>query len=312
MQNHTIGIDISKDRLDVHRLPDGTSHAFSNDRQGTSALAKWLSASPVDRIVFEATGQYHQLLEKNLGREGFPLAKVNPRQARRFAEAAGVLAKTDTVDAVILARLGQALAPALSPAPDEQIMALKELHLARHALIKDRTASRNRLKRVTLPLLKRQIRLRLEQIERQLAAVNTEMIALVKANGKLRRQFEILLSIPGIAEAAAMALLAEMPELGGLENKHAASLAGLAPATRQSGKWTGRARIRGGRRLARQALYMPALAACRFNPDLARTYQRLREQGKPSKIAITAVMRKLLVLANALIKKDQCWQPSAC
>lgn len=312
MENTTIGIDISKDRLDVYRLPDGTSRSFSNNCQGIAALAKWLSASPVERIVFEATGHYHQRLEQTLGRSGLPLAKVNPRHARRFAEALGVLAKTDPVDAVVLARFGQALAPALSPIPDEQIMALKELHLARHALIKDRTASRNRLKRLTLPLLMRQVRLRLDQIERQLAAVDSAMMALVRADRTLSRRLDILVSIPGIAQAAAMALLVEMPELGGLENKRAASLAGLAPGTRQSGQWTGRARIRGGRPLPRQALYMPALVACRFNPDLAQTYERLREQGKPPKVAITAVMRKLLVLANALLKQDRCWQPSTC
>lgn len=311
MEQATIGIDISKDRLDVYRLPEGTRRSFPNDGRGIAALTKWLSGSPLGRIIFEATGHYHRRLEQDLGRSGFPVSKVNPRQARRFAEAVGVLAKTDTVDACILARFGQALSPALSPVPDDQILALKELHLARHALIKDRTATRNRLKRLTLPLLKRQARLRLAQIERQLAAVDSAMMALVRDDGALSRRFDILLSIPGVAQAAAMALLVEIPELGSLENKRAASLAGLAPATRQSGQCTGRARIRGGRPLPRQALYMPALVACRFNPDLAKTYQRFREQGKPPKVAITAIMRKLLVLANTLLKKDRRWQPYA-
>ncbi len=303
----TIGIDISKEWFDAHRLPDGTAKRFSNDKTGCRDLLAWIGREPIARVIYEPTGAYHRLLEDALGRAGLPLAKVNPRQARRFAEAIGVLAKTDRVDAAGLARMGAALQLPQTPPADEKLADLKDLHMARRALVKDRTAARNRQKIVRVALIKRQLAQRLKQIERQIQAIDTAIDQRIRHDPVLRRRFEILISIPGISNTTAATLLAEMPELGTLEAKQTASLAGLAPVIRQSGTWRGRAHIRGGRATLRQALYMPALVATRFNPDLKASYTRLRSAGKPPKVAITAVMRKLIITANALLRDNRNW-----
>ena len=309
MKNNTIGIDVSKDHLDAYRLNDGGSRRFANDRSGHRAFVNWLAQTPVDRVVFEPTGPYHRAFERALGVAGVPYAKVNPRQARRFAEAVGTLAKTDRMDAAMLARMGALLELQTRPPRTEAMLELKELHLAREALVKDRTAAKNRRNALTASLLKRQNAQRLEQIERQMAAIEAAILEQIHADPDLARRFAILASIPGVSAVTAFALLIEMPELGVLDAGQAASLAGLAPVARQSGRWTGHAFIRGGRAPVRRALYMPALVAARFNPDMRATYERLRAAGKPAKLALTAVMRKLLVLANALLKANRAWTP---
>jgi transposase len=189
------------------------------------------------------------------------------------------------------------------------MLELKELHLAREALVKDRTAAKNRRNALTAPLLKRQSAQRLEQIERQMAAIEAEILKQIHTDADLSRRFAILASIPGVSAVTAFALLIEMPELGVLDAGQAASLAGLAPIARQSGRWTGHAFIRGGRAPDRRAVYMPTLVATRFNPDMRTTYDRLRAAGKPAKLALTAVMRKQFVLANALSKANRTWTP---
>jgi transposase len=311
MNDSTIGVDISKDFLDAHRLTDGASRRFSNDKAGHRIFLRWYAERPTERVVFEPTGPYHRLFERALGLAGVAFAKVNPRQARRFAEATGKLAKTDRLDAAMLARMGAWLQLPTRPPRSEIVLELKDLHLAREALVKDRTAAKNRGKVLILALLKRQNAQRLDQIERQIAAVEAAMREIVNADANLCARFDILTSIPGVSAITAFALLVEMPELGTLEAGEAASLAGLAPIARQSGRWTGRSFIRGGRAGLRQALYMPALVAMRFNPDLKAKYQQLVGAGKPAKVAIAAIMRKLIVLANALIKANRPWQPKA-
>ena len=190
----------------------------------------------------------------------------------------------------------------------------RELHTARQALAKDRTATLNRQKQARVPLLKRQCASRLRHIERQLKALEAEMAKHVKADPAQARAFEILNLIPGISVITAIAVLSELPEIGSLDPKAAASLAGLAPVTRQSGTWQGHSFVQGGRRRLRQALYMPAVSAIACNPDLARKYRQLCQAGKPPKVAITAIMRKLLLLANALIAQDRTWAatPPTC
>jgi len=309
MNQDSIGIDISKDHLDVHRLADGASRRFANDKSGHKALIKWLAQMPVSRVVFEPTGPYHRGVERALGAAELPLVKVNPRQARRFAEATGKLAKTDRLDAAMLARMGALLELEARPAHSDVLLELKELHIAREALVKDRTAAKNRAKTLMLSLLKRQNAQRLDQIERQIQAIEAATLAVIEADADLAGRFAILTSIPGISYITAFALLIAMPELGTLEAGQAANLAGLAPIARQSGRWTGRAFIRGGRANVRQALYMPALVAARFNPDLKAKYAQLIETGKPAKVAITAIMRKLILLANALLKAHRPWTP---
>ena len=311
MNHDTIGVDISKDHLDAYRLADGASRRFANDKAGHKAFPRWRAETPVERVVFEPTGPYHRAFERALGAAGVPFAKVNPRQARRFAEATGKLAKTDRLDAAMLARMGALLELPTRPPRSEIVLELKDLHLAREALVKDRTAAKNRGKVLTLSLLKRQNAQRLDQIERQIAAVEAAMRDIVNANADLSARFDILTSIPGVSAITAFARLVEMPELGTLEAGEAASLAGLAPIARQSGRWTGRSFIRGGRAGLRHALYMPALVAMRFNPDLKTKYRQLVAAGKPAKVAIAAIMRKLIVLANALLRANRPWEPRA-
>lgn len=310
MTQATVGVDISKDSLDVHRLPEGKSRRYRNDRTGHRALIKWLRRGPVKRIVYEATGPYHRAFELALGTAGLPIVKVNPRQARRFAEAVGTLAKTDRIDAAMLARMGALLEPEPRPMPSPVLNELKDLRLAHRALTKDRTAARNRAKHLRLPLLKRLNAERLDQIDAQAKAIEAAMRTRIDQDEALKERFAILLSIPGIAEITAFALLIDMPELGTIQARQAASLAGLAPITRESGIWKGRAFIRGGRAALRQALYMPALVAIRFNPDMTAKYKALIDAGKPPKVAITAIMRKLIILANALLKNRRKWQPN--
>lgn len=308
MADHSIGIDISKDFLDAHRLIDGQSRRFANDKAGYKALIAWIGPDVI-RVVHEPTGPYHRKMEQALAAAGLPLVKVNPRQARRFFEGAGQLAKTDRLDAAMLARMGSLLEIAPRLPRSERLNELRDLHLAREALVKDRTAAKNRAKSLCLPLLKRQNAERLIQIERHRRAIEVEMMERIKADADLSASFTILTSIPGVSDITAFALIADMPELGHLEANEAASLAGLAPVTRQSGQWRGRAFIRGGRSNLRHALYMPALVATRFNPDFKAKYDKLRNAGKPAKLAITAIMRKLVVLANALIKAKRIWTP---
>ena len=207
----------------------------------------------------------------------------------------------------MLARMGAMLELKTRPPRSDALLVLKELHLAREALVKDRTAAKNRSKVLTASLLKRQNTQRLEQINRQIAAIEAAILEQIRADLDLAQRFAILTSIPGVSAVTAFALLIEMPELGTLEAGQAASLAGLAPVARQSGRWTGRAFIRGGRAAVRQAVYMPALVAARFNPDMKAKYRQLIDAGKPAKVALTAVMRKLIVLANALLKANRSW-----
>lgn len=306
----TIGIDISKPILDGFRLGTGEHRQFPNDKVGCAALIRWIGKTPM-RIAFEPTGPYHRLLEQSLTKAGIAMIKVNPRYARRFAEATGELAKTDRIDAMLLARMAAVLDLQARPARSEIHHDLRELSVARQALIKDRTAACNREQVAQNAIICRQLKARLGQIAKQIDEIEKAMAAIVAADETLARRREILASIPGIGPVTAMALIVEMPELGELDGKQAASLAGLAPITRESGGWKGRSRIQGGRASLRCGLYMPALVALRINPDLRRKYLALKEAGKPSKVAIAAIMRKLIVLANALIRDNRNWSPNA-
>jgi transposase len=305
--SQTIGSDISKATLDCHVHPAGVERQFSNNTKGHKALIAWAGQWAVERIAYEATGTYHRALEVALGH--LPCVKLNPERARRFAQATGTLAKTDRIDARLLARMAVALQPPVRPARSPQQNQLAELVNARDGLVRDRTALKNRGKNLTIAFLKRQCIQRLEQIARHIAALDAEIASLIAADEKLARRHDILSSIVGLGTLTANQIIATMPELGSLDNKQAASLAGLAPIARQSGQWKGKSFIRGGRANVRQALYMPAVVAARFNPDLKAKYQQLIAAGKPAKIAITAVMRKLVVTANALLKADRLWTP---
>lgn len=305
----SVGVDIAKDTFDVYLHPAGRVGRFANDARGRSALVAWLEGFAIARIAFEPTGAYHHALERRLAAAGLPLVKVDPRRARRFAEVIGRHAKTDTIDAAMLARFAALLEPPVRPVVSATVDAMKELHGARRALVKDRVAARNRDHTHRSALLERQVRARLRQIERQLAAIDAALHATLAADPALQARFDILVSIPGVGQTTELAVLVEMPELGTLEHRCAASLAALAPMARDSGQRSGKRFIRGGRAPLRQALYMPALVAVRFNATMKVKYQALRAAGKAPKVALTAIMRKLLILANALLRDGRTWSP---
>lgn len=309
--NSTVGIDVGKDTLVIHRLPDKATLEVGNTKAGLSTLLRWLGREEGLRVVFEPTGPYHRLLEKTLAAADIAMIKVNPRQARRFAEAIGRLAKTDRVDAAMLARLGATLDLKALPPKSEMLHDLKELQVARQGRMRDRVALLVRLQHASLSLLKHQLRLSIRQVEGHLAEIDAAILEAIRADEALSQRFDILISIPGIGPVAACAMLIEMPELGTMEARQAAALAGLAPITRQSGKLNGHAHIRGGRAGLRKSLYMPAIVAARFNAELSEKYQKLTTSGKATKIAITAIMRKLIVLANALLRDNRKWTQNA-
>jgi transposase len=303
------GVDISKDFLDVAIHPAGQTTRFTNDATGLRALIKYLAPHQVARVVFEATGAYHRLFERTLAEAGLPMVKVHPRQARRFAEASGKLAKTDRCDAAMLARMGPALELQPRPVAGKTLDEMKELLNARDALIADRVAALTRRKTALSALIKRQIAARLRQIEAQIEAIDKKQKELRTADAGIQRQFEILDSIPGVGEVTANVLIVEMPELGDLGQGQAASLAGLAPIANDSGKSQGKRSIRGGRARVRNALYMAALSAVRFYPACKAKYDAMIKAGKLAKVALVAIMRKLLIVANALLRDKRLWTP---
>ena len=302
-----VGVDISKDTFDVYLHPAGVARRLPNDKVGLAMLIAWLRDLLITRIVFEPTGLYHQAFERQLADAGWPLVKINPRHARRFAEAIGRHAKTDAVDAAMLAKLGAMLQPPARPIPSQALRDIQQLHAARCALVKDRVAATNRYHIRRLPLLKRQAEQRLKQIQAQIRAIDAALLQILIGNVTLKARFDILASIPGLGKTTAFAILAEMPELGTIDHRAIASLAGLAPIARDSGRWRGKRFICGGRAKLRHALYMPALVAIRFNPNMKAKYQALIQAGKPAKVAIIAIMRKLLILANALVRDNRPW-----
>jgi transposase len=305
----SVGVDISKDTLEVAIHPAGESFRITNNPEGHRALIKRLKGFDIARIVFEATGAYHRLFQQALVEAGLPW--VNPRQARRFAQAMGKLAKTDRCDALMLARMGTALDLEPRVPASKTVEAMKELVNARDALVKDRVAALNRQAIAVSPLIKRQLVQRLRQINGQIEAIDKHLKMLRNADSDLCQRFDILTSIPGLGEVTANVLVVETPELGRLEHAQAASLVGLAPVPRDSGKTHGKRSIRGGRPRARRALYMPALNAIRCNPEFKAKYEAMIKAGKPTKVAIVAIMRKLLILANALIRGQRKWAPAA-
>lgn len=305
------GIDVSKSRLDVHIEPGGEQFDTANTKQGLRQLVCRLIVIRPRLIVFEATGKYHRHLHRALAEAGLACAMINPRQARHFAGALGELAKTDAIDARLLALYAMRLAPAANAPASQAIEELKELVAARRAAVGERTALCNRIGETQSPRLARLLRKRLVRINREIASIEQWAKALIQADEGLAQRNQIIISIPGIGPVNAMTCLAEMTELGCCTDKQIAALAGLAPIARESGNWAGKRRIRGGRKPVRDSLYMAALAATRCDPHAKAFYNRLVEKGKQHKVALTAVMRKLIILANTLIRENREWQPIA-
>ena len=304
-----VGIDVCKDWLDVYLHPVGRTLRFANNPNGLKALTRTLRPYPVALVVMEATGKYHRRAHRMLHVVGLRVTVINPLRARLFAEAAGALAKTDTIDARLLAILGEGLAPEVTPPAPEALEALQELVRAKAAATAQATATVNRRHASQTPFLRAELARCIKNLGRHIARLEVEIAKRVKADPGLARRYAILLSIPGIGPVTATTLLVDLAELGRCSGKAASLLAGLAPIARDSGQRAGERRIRGGRAGPRTALYMAALTAARHDPDLSAFYKRLRDAGKKPKIALVAVMRKLVVLANTLIKEDRLWQP---
>jgi transposase len=304
-----VGVDVCKDWLDVYLHPIGQKLRVSNTPEGLKALKRRLAELSVELIVMEATGKFHRQAHRTLHAAGFAVAVVNPLRARLFAEAVGQLAKTDRLDARVLALMGQTLEPsALAPAP-EAVEALQELARARAAAKAEETALSNRRGASQTTFLKAELGRRLKVLAGHIERLEAEIERRIGADPALKRRYDIVVTIPGVGPVAAVALVIGLPELGTCSAKAAALLAGLAPLACDSGAKAGERHIWGGRAFVRTGLYFAAVAAARCNPQLRDDYNRLTDAGKKAKVATTAIMRKLVVLANTLIKEDRPWQP---
>jgi transposase len=306
-----VGIDVCKARLDVYVYPLGLKLQVSNCPQGLKQLSRKLKPLKVVRIVMEATGKFHRVPQRTLTANGFEVAVVNPLRSRRFAQALGELAKTDSIDARLLAVLGESLAPKSTPPASKALEELQELVHARNAATAEAAALSNRCGTAQTAFLKAELKKRQKAVATHIAKLEAEIHRRIESDTGLARKYELLRSIPGIGAVTAITLIVDLAELGHCSAKAATLLAGLAPLADDSGERTGQRYIQGGRFYVRTALYMAAVTASRINPDLAAFYKRLRAAGKKAKVALTAVMRKLVVLANALITENRPWQPTA-
>jgi transposase len=303
------GIDVCKERLDVYLHPLDEHFSVANDAGGWRCLLRRLAKHRLDLVVMEPTSKYHRAAHRHLEAVGIAVALVNPHRARLFAKAVGQLAKTDRIDARILALAGERLQPDQVRAPSPEEEALEELAGARSAALGERMAITNRLETTNLAFLRRELQGRLRSLDRHLGRVEARIKAMIAADPVLARRAAIIQSIPGMGQVNVLAILTGLKEIGRLTSKEAAALAGLAPFADDSGPRLGARHIRGGRAKLRKALYMAALSASRCNPELKTFYQRLRANGKSAKLALIAVARKLVVLANTLITENREWTP---
>jgi transposase len=305
-----VGIDVSKAQLDVGS--SGEVHfSVENTELGLEQLIERLKAIEPELIVMEASGGYERLSAALLTQAGFAVAVVNARQVRAFAVASGVLAKTDRVDARVLVKFGAAIRPAARPLADEQRETLDELMGRRRQLMGMLVMEKNRLKQARDKRVKRDIRSLIEVLENRISGCDGELQQLIQASPVWRTQEDLLRSFSGIGPVSARTLLIELPELGTLDRKKIAALVGVAPIARDSGNHRGRRMIAGGRGQVRSALYMAAVAAIRANACIRAFYQRLRQAGKPGKVALTACMRKMLTILNAMMRTGTRWHESS-
>jgi transposase len=302
-----VGIDVAKQQLDVALLPTGKKFAVKRTSDGYQQLLDQLPAAGSCHVVLEATGGYEREVVAELLSHGHHVSVVNPRQVRDFARALGILAKTDRIDAYVLARFAEQVNPrsVLDVAP--KLAELQQLVERRRQLIELRTAENNRLELCTAKMARKSIQQVLKTIDKQIAAIEAEIARLVDSDDDWKRKTQVLTSVPGVGKITAASLIADLPELGQLNRAQIVSLAGLAPFNHDSGKLKGKRAIGGGRVTIRNALYMAALSAMRCNPALKEFAQRLNQKGKLFKVRITACMRKLLVVLNSLVKNNQTW-----
>lgn len=303
-----IGIDVSKATLDVAAHASGAQLQAENSEQGLKRLSEQLLELAPELVVMEASGGYERLCAATLAQAGLPVAVVNARQVRAFAVATGVLAKTDAVDARVLAHFAAAVRPAVRPLPDEQRAALDEIMGRRRQLMGMLVMEKNRLAQARNPGVRRDIKSLIAVLEKRIGGCDGELQRQIQASPVWCAQEDLLRSFNGIGPVNARVLLIELPELGTLDRKKIAALVGLAPIARDSGRHRGRRSIAGGRGQVRSSLYMATVAAIRANAVIRVFYQRLREAGKPAKVAIVACMRKILTILNAMVRTQTRWQ----
>jgi len=301
-----VGIDVSKDRLDIHIRPSGDAFTVMHDGEGITALVERLGELRPELIVLEATGGLQTRVAATLAAAHLPTAVVNPRQVRDFARATGRLAKTDALDAEAIARFAEAVKPEPRPLSDEDGQALQALVARRRQLVEMRVAEKNRRQQVKAQLRKR-LDEHIEWLAQAIAELDTDIDDHIKGSPVWRAKEDLLVSVPGIGNTTARTLIADLPELGTLSRRRIAALVGLAPFNRDSGRMRGKRSISGGRVSVRNALFMATIASVRFNPVIRTTFQRLVAVGKPKMTAIVACMRKLLVILNAIMRDRTVW-----
>ena len=301
-----VGIDVSKDRLDVHAHPSGDAFAVGRSGEGLARLVERLNQLAPVLIAVEASGGFETVVAASLAGAGLPVVVVNPAQVRHYAQALGRRAKTDPIDAAVIARFVEATRPAPRPLPDEATQRLADLVARRRQIVEMMAAEGQRERRADRRLKTSIARLR-KALERELAELDAEIDDQVRGSPIWAEKEDLLASVPGVGPIIARTLIAEMPELGTLDRRQIAALAGLAPWTRQSGQWKGKSFIGGGRKNVRRLLFLGALSAARHNPLLKAFRDKLVAAGKPKMLAAIAVARKLLTILNAILRDKQPW-----
>jgi transposase len=303
-----VGIDVSKDRLDVHVRPSGEAYVVTRDGKGLEGLVERLRSLAPALVAVEATGGFETIVAAAVAGAGLPLAVVNPAQVRHFAQAVGKRAKTDPIDAAVIARFAEAVKPEPRALPDAAARLLAELVGRRRQIIEMLVAERQRAKRADAVRVRKSLARHIAALEKELPVIDHDIDTMVRGSPVWREKEDLLISFPGVANTIARTVLAELPELGRLHRRQIASLVGFAPFTRQSGRWKGKSMIGGGRPAARTALFMAALSATRCNPVLRAFYQHLLAAGKPKMVALIAVARKILTILNAMLRDQKPWQ----
>lgn len=302
------GIDVSGAVLDIAFCPESKVLQVENNEEGVRKLCKLLKKASPELVALEATGGLESLAATSLALKGFAVAVVNPRQVRDFAKATGRLAKTDAIDAAVIARFAEAVKPEPRKLKDSNEQELSELLARRTQVVQMLVAEKNRLGRTTSKRVLKEIREHIAWLERRLKGVDKDMGSAIKNSELWRAKDDLLRSVPGVGKVLSVSLLAKMPELGRLDRKAAAALVGVAPMNRDSGVFKGKRVVWGGRADVRTALYMATVSAIRHNPVIRAFYDRLRERGKAYKVAVTACMRKMIVILNAILKNNEPWR----
>jgi transposase len=302
-----VGIDVSKQHLDVAMRPQNRHFVNSNDDRGIRQLVKRLAALKPQLIVLEASGGYEFLVTAALAEAQLPVALVNPQAVRKFAGATGKLAKTDKIDAQVLAHFAEALQPEPRPLPDQALKVLKAAVQRRLQVVKMISQEKNRLEKTFIPSVRQDIQEHLAWLQKRLKELDRDLNDQIRQSPLWRDRDRLYQSVPGIGPAVSRAVIAQLPEIGTLSGKKASALVGVAPFNRDSGRFRGKRMIRGGRSYLRKMLYMAAVVASQWNPVIRAFYQRLLAAGKPPKLALTACIRKLVLILNAMVKNNQPW-----